>query len=156
MRRVSWFIRGAAAGVLLFFPFASAQISPPEAAATSAQTTPVVEKLAEMESTAPPLKPNQQARILIFARSDTVYMKSATIRTWFQREPEFSQLRLAFTVNQGQADYYVEVTRPLFTWDWTYSVVKTKSGRMVASGKVTAATAELAAKALAPKIIQAL
>ncbi|MBZ5723232.1 MAG: hypothetical protein LAO03_23080, partial [Acidobacteriia bacterium] len=40
--------------------------------------------------------------------------------------------------------------------DWTYCVVKTKSGRIVASGRVTAATAELVAKALTPKIIQAL
>ncbi|MBZ5722791.1 MAG: hypothetical protein LAO03_20825, partial [Acidobacteriia bacterium] len=109
-----------------------------------------------MDSITTQSTPNQPARVLIFARSDTVYMKSATIRSWLQRAPEFDQLRLAFTVNQGQADYYVEVTRPLFTWDWTYCVVKTKSGRIVASGRVTAATAELVAKALTPKIIQAL
>lgn len=156
MLRLGWSIHCLAATVFLFLPLVSAQTSRPEAAAASEQTNPPVEKPAAVDSAAPQSKPNQAAKILVFARSDTVYMKSATIRSWLQREPEFNQLSLAFTVNQGQADYYVEVTRPFLTWDWTYCVVKTKSGKVVASGKVTAATAERAARAFAPKIIQAL
>ncbi|MBI1739690.1 MAG: hypothetical protein HYR57_02255 [Candidatus Koribacter versatilis] len=115
-----------------------------------------MEKPAAVDAVVPQSKPNQPAGILIFARSNTVYMNSDTIHSWLQREPEFNQLGLVLTANQGQADYYVEINRPLFTWDWTFGVVKEKSGKPVASGKVTAATAERAAKALAPRIIQAL
>jgi hypothetical protein len=139
----------------LFFPFGSAQNSPPEVTALPLQTGSSIATTVT-DLFAPPEKRKQAAEIPIFARSDTVYMKTATIRSWLQRQPEFDELGLAFAVNQGQAQYYVEVTRPFLTWDWTYCVVKTKSGEIVASGKVTAATAERAAKALAAKIIQAL
>jgi hypothetical protein len=156
MPRVSLSIHGAGAAVLLFLSWASGQTSQPEAAKTSAQAASAAEQREATESIVPQPQPSRTTSALIFARSDTVYMKSATIRSWLQRQPEFSQLRLAFAADQGHADYYVEVTRPVFTWDWTYCVVKTKSGKVVGSGKVTAATAERAAQALAPKIIQAL
>ena len=98
----------------------------------------------------------ESGKASVYVRSDTIYMKSATMRSWLQRQLEFNGLGLTFASNQGQADYYVEITRPLFTWDWTYCVVKTRSGNIRGSGKVTAATAERAAKALAPRIIQVL
>lgn len=101
-------------------------------------------------------KGTQPRKVLVNIRSDTIYMKSATMRSWLQRQPEFTQLKLAFTAAQGNADYYVEITRPLFTWDWTYSIVKTGTGKVVGSGKVTEVTAERAAKALAPGIIRVL
>ena len=138
----------------LFLPFGSAQNPPPEVTALPLHTASIAGTVTDLFAL--PEKPKQAAEIPIFARSDTVYMKTATIRSWLQRQPEFYELGLAFAVNQGQAQYYVEVTRPFLTWDWTYCVVKTKSGEIVASGKVTAATAERAAKALAAKIIQAL
>jgi hypothetical protein len=156
MPRVSLSILSTPAAVLLFLSFTSAQTSQPEAAATPTQITAAGEKGEAKESIAPQKQVERPASVLIFARSDTVYMKSATIRSWLQRQPEFSRLRLAFAADQRHADYYVEVTRPVFTWDWTYCVVKTGSGKVVASGKVTAATAEHAAEALAPKIIQVL
>lgn len=153
MPRVNSPIFIAAVAVLQFLALASGQTSPPAAARTSAPATSAREK---QDVTRFLVSQPQPSRTLIFARSDTVYMKSDTVRSWLRRQPEFSQLRLAFAADQKHADYYVEVTRPVFTWDWTYCVVRTGSGKMVASGKVTAATAELAAKGLVPKIIQAL
>jgi hypothetical protein len=156
MPKVSSSIFTAAAAVVLFLPFANGPTSQLEVAERPAQATSAAERREATEVLVPQPQPNRTTSVLIFARSDTVYMKSATIRSWLQRQPEFDQMRLAFAADQGHADYYVEVTRPVFTWDWTYSVVKTKSGKVVGSGKVTAATAERAAQALAPKIIQAL
>lgn len=144
--------------VLLTTPFSQAQILPPEvslsppATRSSPPQAPVSGQVpVQVESV-----PVQSEKISIYVRSDTVYMKSATMRSWLQRQLEFNELDLAFASNQNQADYYVEITRPLFTWDWTYCVVKTRSGKIRGSGKVTAATAERAAKALAPRIIQVL
>ena len=145
--------------LLLATPYLQAQLSQPE---VSLSIPAAPSRPAELTASGQPAQHNSGAiqpqveKVSIYVRSDTVYMKSATMRSWLQRQLEFKSLGLTFASNQGQADYYVEITRPLFTWDWTYCVVKTKSGKIRGSGKVSAATAEHAAGALAPRIIQVL
>ena len=157
MSRVSLTIPLATAGLLLLLSFARGQTTQRETAASAERTAPAAAAQQSNELHDLIQQPSgQPGSVLLFARSDTVYMKSETVRSWLRRQPEFSELRLAFAADQRHADYYIEVTRPVFTWDWTYCVVKTRSGKVVTSGKVTAATAELAAKKMAPKLIQAL
>jgi hypothetical protein len=53
-------------------------------------------------------------------------------------------------------DLLVEVDRPLFTYDFTYSVADSRSGAIVATGKVTAIDGPHAAQGIARKIVQEL
>ncbi len=148
--------------LLLAISSASAQITPPESippapiSAEPGRSSTLNDTPMQANSIAMQHEGTQPQNVFINVRSDTVYMNSGTMRSWLQRQPEFAQLKLAFTTAQGSADYYLEITRPLFTWDWTYSIVKTGTGKVVGSGKVTEATAERAARAIAPRIIRVL
>jgi hypothetical protein len=131
---------------------ASSQTNPPSAAAPAA-TGQQAGAAAVAPSEKSGAKPEPRR---IFARSDTVYMSSETIAKALQGQPEFESLNLALTDNRWRCELFVEVKRPVFTWDWTYTLVDTSTGREISKGKVTAATAERAAHALAPLILSAL
>lgn len=67
---------------------------------------------------------------------------------------EFKLLGMSVAGNTRTSDLVVKVDRPLFTYDWTYSVNDTYTGTVYATGKVTAMDGGRAAKGIARKLIQ--
>jgi len=67
---------------------------------------------------------------------------------------EFRLLGMSVAGNTRTSDLMVKVDRPLFTYDWTYSVNDSYTGTTYATGKVTALDGGRAAKGIARKLIQ--
>jgi len=63
-------------------------------------------------------------------------------------------LDIAVVKDRQAADLVIDLNRPLFTFDFTYSVTHRKSSRLVASGKVTAFDGNGAAPKIAKELIK--
>ncbi len=88
----------------------------------------------------------------IFVRSSTVYLRPETLENALRAMADFGSLDIAIVKDLRAADLVIDLNRPLFTFDFTYSVTHRQSSRLVASGKVTAFDGAGAA----PKIARAL
>jgi hypothetical protein len=67
---------------------------------------------------------------------------------------EFRLLGLSVVNGYRGGELLVTVNRPLFTYDWTYSVSDSHTGIVLATGKVTAMDGARAAKGIAKKLVQ--
>ncbi len=67
--------------------------------------------------------------------------------------PEFRSLGINVVSSAGNAGLVVNVDRPLFTYDFTFSICDSHSGVVLATGKVTAIDGPHAAKAIAKKLV---
>jgi hypothetical protein len=69
---------------------------------------------------------------------------------------EFRELGMNVVRGSRSAELTVEVDRPLFTYDFTYSVMDSHASTVLATGKVTAIDGPHAAQGIAMKIVQEL
>jgi hypothetical protein len=69
---------------------------------------------------------------------------------------EFRNLGIRVLEDNHDVDLLVKVDRPVFTYDFTYSVTDSHSGTVVATGKVTAIDGPHAAQGIGRKVLQEL
>ena len=69
---------------------------------------------------------------------------------------EFRELGMNVVRGSRSAELTVEVDRPLFTYDFTYSVMDSRASTVLATGKVTAIDGPHAAQGIGMKIVQEL
>jgi hypothetical protein len=82
-----------------------------------------------------PVAPLRSAHT-IFIRSKSVYFKPSTLENSLLQQEEFSGWGMSITRNEADADLIIEVGRKAFTTSFIYSVLDTKTQRVVASGRV--------------------
>ncbi len=72
----------------------------------------------------------------IFIKSKSVYFKATTLENSLLQRDEFQEWGLSVTRTESDADLVIEVGRKLFTTSFVYSVIDTKTNRVIASGRV--------------------
>jgi mono/diheme cytochrome c family protein len=90
----------------------------------------------------------------VFIWSKTVYLRPETLENALRARTEFQSLDIAIVKDRQAADLVIDLNRPLFTFDFTYSVWRHESGRLIASGKVTAFDGNGAAPKIAKELIE--
>jgi len=73
---------------------------------------------------------------LIHVTSRSLLVRAAVVEEKMQKQPEFRQFDLRLTREPAEADLILELRHDLFT-QYVYSVVDTKTGLIVASGKLS-------------------
>ncbi len=86
--------------------------------------------------------------------SRTTYFTPFMLQKELLNKAEFRELGMNVIDGSKGGDLLVEVDRPLFTYDFTYSVADSRTGAIVATGKVTAIDGPHAAQGIARKIVQ--
>jgi len=84
----------------------------------------------------------------------TTFFNPAVLEKDLLNNMEFRVLGLSVVEGYKGGELLVTVNRPLFTYDWTYSVTDSRTGIVLATGKVTALDGARAAKGIARKLIQ--
>jgi hypothetical protein len=92
----------------------------------------------------------------VFIHSSTVYLRSETLENALRGKAEFQSFDIAIVKDRKAADLVIHLNRPLFTFDFTYSVTHRQSSKLVASGKVTAFDGNGAAPKIAKELIKQL
>jgi hypothetical protein len=90
----------------------------------------------------------------VFIWSDTVYLRPELLENALRGKADFQSLDIAIVKDRQAADLVVDLNRPLFTFDFTYSITHRQSSRLVASGKVTAFDGNGAASKIAKELIK--
>ena len=72
----------------------------------------------------------------IFIKSKSVYFKPSTLENSLLQRDEFQEWGLSITRTESDADLIIEVGRKVFTTSFVYSVIDTKTSRIVASGRI--------------------
>jgi hypothetical protein len=70
-----------------------------------------------------------------------------------QKNPDFKKWGFVMVTDRRAADLIIEVDRPVFTWDFTFSIVHPRTSVSLGSGKVIAWDGVRAARPLAKKIL---
>ncbi|HSE31203.1 MAG TPA: hypothetical protein VLA93_06470 [Pyrinomonadaceae bacterium] len=89
--------------------------------------------------------------------SDTDFFEEVQLQNALRKRTELSDWQLSILdgwKSREVADVWVEVDRPLFTYTFTYQLIHRSTGKVLATGKVTAFDGNLAAPKLAARIIQ--
>jgi len=90
----------------------------------------------------------------VFVWSNTVYLRPESLENALRGRADFQSLDVAIVKDRQAADLVIDLNRPLFTFDFTYSVTHRQSSRLVASGKVTAFDGNGAAPKIAKELIK--
>jgi len=90
----------------------------------------------------------------VFIWSDTVYLRPELLENALRGRADFQSLEIAIVKDRQAADLVINLNRPLFTFDFTYSVIHRPSSKLVASGKVTAFDGNGAAPKIAKELIK--
>ncbi len=90
----------------------------------------------------------------IFIWSGTVYLRPELLENALRGRADFQSLDVAIVKDRQAADLVINLNRPLFTFDFTYSVTHRQSSRLVSSGKVTAFDGNGAAPKIAKELIR--
>ncbi|MBO0725709.1 MAG: hypothetical protein J2P52_08935 [Blastocatellia bacterium] len=90
----------------------------------------------------------------VFVRSETVYLRPESVENALRDRADFQSLDIAIVKDSRAADLVIDLNRPLFTFDFTYSVTHRQSSTLVASGKVTAFDGNGAAPKMAKELIK--
>ncbi len=88
----------------------------------------------------------------VFIRSDTVYLRPELLEAALRKRADFQSLEVAIVKDREAADLVIDLNRPLFTFDFTYSVTHRQSRVLVASGKVVAFNGNGAAPKIAAEL----
>jgi hypothetical protein len=72
----------------------------------------------------------------IFIRSKSVYFKASTLENSLLQRDEFQEWGMSVTRTESDADLIIEVGRKVFTTSFVYSVIDTKTNRIIVSGRV--------------------
>ena len=89
-------------------------------------------------------------------RSGTVYLRPELLEAELQKSPQFQSLGIAIVKDVMAADVRIDLNRPLFTFDFTYSVTHRQSSVVLMSGKVVAFDGRAAAPKIAKELIRRL
>jgi mono/diheme cytochrome c family protein len=90
----------------------------------------------------------------VFIWSNTVYLRPESLENALRGRVDFQSLDIAIVKDRRAADLAIDLNRPLFTFDFTYSVTHRRSSKLVASGKVTALDGNGAAPKIAKELIK--
>jgi mono/diheme cytochrome c family protein len=90
----------------------------------------------------------------VFIGSSTVYLRPESLENALRGKADFQSLDIAIVKDRNAADLVIDLNRPLFTFDFTYSVTHRQSSRLVTSGKVTAFDGNGAAPKIAIELIK--
>jgi mono/diheme cytochrome c family protein len=90
----------------------------------------------------------------VFVMSNTVYLRPESLENALRGRADFQSLDIAIVKERQAADLVIDLNRPLFTFDFTYSVTHRQNSRLVASGKVTAFDGNGAAPKIAKELIK--
>ncbi len=94
----------------------------------------------------------RNARTLHVA-SRSMYFTPDSLEKALAGQKGFDSLALMVVKDQRLADLIINVDRPLFTYTFTYSVVDSRTSRVVDSGKVTAIDGGVAAAKIAKQLV---
>ena len=92
-----------------------------------------------------------------FISSDTRFFEEVQLQTALQKREEMRTWQIGIIdgwANRTNADIFIEIDRPLFTYTFTYEMLDQKTGLVLGTGKVTAFDGNEAAVKLAEKIIE--
>ncbi len=90
----------------------------------------------------------------IFVESHTIYLKGNQLQDALYVRPELRDWGMKIVDDRAAADVYIDVTRPFLTFDWVYKMIDTRSGAVLATGKVIAWDGPIAAPQLAVEIMK--
>jgi hypothetical protein len=90
----------------------------------------------------------------VFVWSNTVYLRPESLENALRGRADFQSLDVAIVKDRKAADLVIDLNRPLFTFDFTYSVTHRQSSALVANGKVTAFDGNGAAPKIARELIK--
>lgn len=93
----------------------------------------------------------------IYIYSDTSFFEEVQLQNALRKRDEMDLWQMAIVDGYDKrsvADIWIEVDRPLFTYDFTYQVIHRSTGVVLATGKVTAFDGNAAAPKLAQRIIE--
>jgi mono/diheme cytochrome c family protein len=90
----------------------------------------------------------------VFFRSESVYLRPELVENALRGRAEFQSLDIVIVKDRNAADLVIDLNRPLFTFDYTWSVMHRQTSALVASGKVTAFNGAGAAPKIAKELIK--
>jgi hypothetical protein len=90
----------------------------------------------------------------VYIWSRTVYLEPESVENALRGRADFQALDIAIVKDRDAADLVMALNRPLFTFDFTYSVTHRQTSALVASGKVTALNGNVAAPRIAKELIK--
>lgn len=88
----------------------------------------------------------------IFVKSGTVYLRPELLEAALLQRAEWHPLTLSMVKEIEAADLVIELNRPLFTFDFTYSVTHRASSKVLKSGKIVAFDGNQAAPKIAAEL----
>ena len=92
----------------------------------------------------------------IAVTSQTVWFKPKLLQQALPNADGFKESGIQLAKDEKLADVVVQVNRPLFTFDWTYTLVHRETGTSLGNGKVTAWDSKAASPKLATEILKQL
>jgi hypothetical protein len=93
----------------------------------------------------------------LFISSDTKFFEEVQLQNALRKREEMTAWQIGIVdgwANRTNAELFIEIDRPLFTYTFTYEILDQKTGLILATGKVTAFDSNAAAPMLAEKIIE--
>ena len=81
----------------------------------------------------------------VFVRSKALLVRAAVVEEKLLKRPEFSQLNLAITRDESDADIVLELRHDILT-KYVYSAVDTRTNTVLAGGKVSSLGGTVAGK----------
>jgi hypothetical protein len=81
----------------------------------------------------------------VFVRSEALLVRAAVVEDKLMKRAEFSQMGLALTRNEGDADIILELRHDVLT-KYVYSAVDTRTQTLIAGGKVSSLGGTVAGK----------
>jgi len=93
----------------------------------------------------------------LFISSDTKFFEEVQLQNALGKRDEMRAWQIGIIdggANRDNADIFIEIDRPLFTYTFTYEMLDQKTGLVLGTGKVTALDGNAAAPMLAEKIIE--
>jgi hypothetical protein len=86
-------------------------------------------------------------------KSRTILLKDRLMESELRKVRDFQALGIAISDDEKQADLYIELDRPPFTFIYQYTVINPATRVLIMKGKVTAFNGEVAAPKIAEEII---
>lgn len=80
-------------------------------------------------------------------------MKGNLLQDALYVRPELREWGIRIVDERNTADVYIDITRPFLTYDWVYKMINTRTGTVLATGKVLALDGPAAAQRLALEIV---
>ena len=92
-----------------------------------------------------------------YVNTDTKFFEEEQLQNALLKRAEFKAWELSIIdgwANREAAELWIEIDRPLFTYTFTYEIMHRRTGKVLATGKVTAFDGNIAAPKLAARIVE--